>query len=174
MGYTNLIGSKRKEEETSMEIERKFLVDPLPDNLEQFSKRYIEQGYLSTNPVVRVRQMDELYVLTYKSSGMMARQEAEFPLTKEAYEHLREKVDGRLIAKERYFIPYGQWTVELDCFHGELEGLVLAEVEFSSLEEAEQFQMPAWFKKEVTFEKEYHNSYLASTEQLPTLCKGDK
>ncbi|MBS6561084.1 MAG: CYTH domain-containing protein [Clostridiales bacterium] len=150
-----------------MEIERKFLVDPMPEALETFVKKSIEQGYLSTNPVVRIRKMNEEYFLTYKSSGMMERQEVELPLTKDAYEHLREKVDGRVITKERYLIPYQTWTIELDCFHGELEGMVLAEVEFSSVEEANHFQAPVWFKKEVTFEKEYHNSYLSQTERLP-------
>ena len=148
-----------------MEIERKFLVDPMPKALETFVKKSIEQGYLSTNPVVRIRKMNEEYFLTYKSSGMM--QEVELPLTKEAYEHLREKVDGRVITKDRYLIPYEMWTIELDCFHGELEGMVLAEVEFSSVEEANHFQGPVWFKKEVTFEKEYHNSYLSQAEKLP-------
>lgn len=153
-----------------MEIERKFLVDPLPKGLEQFTKRRIEQGYLCTNPVVRIRQMDDSYILTYKSSGMMARQEAEFPLTKEAYEHLKEKVDGRVITKDRYVIPYGQWKIELDYFHGDLEGMVLAEVEFASLEQANNFQAPDWFQKDVTFEKEYHNSYLSSAKELPDFC----
>lgn len=150
-----------------MEIERKFLVDPMPEALETFVKKSIEQGYLSTNPVVRIRKMNEEYFLTYKSFGMMERQEVELPLTKDAYEHLREKVDGRVITKDRYLIPYQTWTIELDCFHGELEGMVLAEVEFSSVEEANHFQAPVWFKKEVTFEKEYHNSYLSQTERLP-------
>lgn len=150
-----------------MEIERKFLVDPMPEGLETFVKKSIEQGYLSTNPVVRIRKMNEEYFLTYKSSGMMERQEVELPLTKDAYEHLREKVDGRVITKDRYLIPYQTWTIELDCFHGELEGMVLAEVEFSSVEEANHFQAPVWFKKEVTFEKEYHNSYLSQTERVP-------
>ena len=54
-----------------MEIERKFLVDPMPKALETFVKKSIEQGYLSTNPVVRIRKMNEEYFLTYKSSGMM-------------------------------------------------------------------------------------------------------
>lgn len=150
-----------------MEIERKFLVDPMPEALETFVKKSIEQGYLLTNPVVRIRKMNEEYFLTYKSSGMMERQEVELPLTKDAYEHLREKVDGRVITKDRYLIPYQTWTIELDCFHGELEGMVLAEVEFSSVEEANHFQAPVWFKKEVTFEKEYHNSYLSQTERVP-------
>ena len=54
-----------------MEIERKFLVAQLPDNLDNYNCRYIEQGYLSTKPVVRVRRDNDDYYLTYKGSGMM-------------------------------------------------------------------------------------------------------
>lgn len=150
-----------------MEIERKFLVHKVPEQLEQYEKSHIEQGYLTTNPVVRIRRMDDQYYLTYKSSGMMERQEAEFPLTKEAYEILKTKVEGRIITKNRYRIPYEIWTIELDCFLGELEGMVLAEVEFSSTEEAKEFLIPDWFKKEVTFEKQYHNSYLSEAKEIP-------
>lgn len=150
-----------------MEIERKFLIDSVPESLEGYTKKKIEQAYLSTEPVIRVRQMDDKYFLTYKSKGMMARVEEEFPLTREAYEHLKAKADGRVITKNRYCIPYEQWTIELDCFLGELEGMMLAEVEFASVEEAKEFVMPSWFKKDVTFEKEYHNSYLSQAQVLP-------
>lgn len=153
-----------------MEIERKFLIHTMPNNIEQWQKRRIEQGYLSTNPVVRIRQVDEEYILTYKSSGMLQRQEVELPLTKESYEHLKTKVDGRLITKDRYLIPYKTWTIELDYFHGELEGKVLAEVEFSSVEEADTFVPPDWFGCDVTLQKEYHNSYLSQAVQLPEFC----
>ena len=61
-----------------MEIERKFLVAQLPDNLDNYNCRYIEQGYLSTKPVVRVRRDNDDYYLTYKGSGMMAREEFTF------------------------------------------------------------------------------------------------
>lgn len=150
-----------------MEIERKFLVTDLPEELEQYESNHIEQGYLATNPVVRIRKMDNQYYLTYKSSGMMERQEVELPLTQESYEHLKTKADGRIIIKRRYRIPYQQWTIELDCFLGELEGMVLAEVEFTSREEANAFPVPTWFKKDVTFEKQYHNSFLSQAKEIP-------
>ena len=74
-----------------MEIERKFLIDKenLPENLEQFPCRQIEQGYLCTAPVVRIRRQDEEYYLTYKSAGLMAREEYNLPLNREAYLHLK-------------------------------------------------------------------------------------
>ena len=82
-----------------MEIERKFTIKRLPENLEQYEKKRIEQGYLCTNPVVRVRRSNENYYMTYKGGGMMSREEYNLPLTKEGYEHLVAKHDGRLIQK---------------------------------------------------------------------------
>ena len=109
-----------------MEIERKYLISSLPEHLEKYPHRQLEQGYLSTSPVVRVRKDDDKYELTYKSKGLMVREEHNLPLTKESYEHLRTKIDGRLITKKRYCIPYGIYTIELDIFEGDLAPLVLA------------------------------------------------
>ena len=72
-----------------MEIERKFLVKELPQNLEIFPVRLLEQGYLCTSPVVRIRRDNENYELTYKGKGLMVREEHNLPLTKESYEHLK-------------------------------------------------------------------------------------
>ena len=144
-----------------MEIERKFLVKMLPDNLESYSVRHLEQGYLCTAPVVRIRRDNDKYELTYKGKGCIIREEHNLPLTKEAYEHLRKKVDGRLIVKKRYMIPYQDHTIELDIFEGDLTPLVLAEVEFSSEEEATTFVAPDWFAEDVTFSQLYHNSFLS-------------
>lgn len=150
-----------------MEIERKFIPKQLPDNLDQYPFHDIEQGYLCTNPVVRIRKMDTSYFLTYKSRGMMAREEYEMPLTKESYEHLRTKTDGILIAKRRYRIPLDTaHTVELDLFQSTLQGLTLAEVEFTSIEEADAFIPPSWFGQDVTYDKRYHNSELSKGFQL--------
>lgn len=145
-----------------MEIERKFLIKKLPENLEKYPFHLIEQGYLCTAPVVRIRRQDDNYYLTYKSKGMMVREEYNLPLTEEAYAHLREKVDGNIITKKRYLIPLeGDLTIELDIFDGPLVPLKLAEVEFSSEEEANAFLPPAWFGEDVTFSVLYHNSYLS-------------
>lgn len=145
-----------------MEIERKFLIKELPVNIERYSHKEFEQAYLCTEPVVRVRREGEEYVLTYKSKGLMVRREENLPLSKAAYEHLREKADGAVIRKTRYFIPEkNNLTIELDVFHGKHEGLILAEVEFPTVEIAEGYQPPEWFGEEVTFSDAYHNSNLS-------------
>ena len=144
-----------------MEIERKFLVRELPHALDAYPHHEIEQGYLNQDPVLRIRRKDEHCIFTYKGEGLLARQEEEFPLNAASYEHLKTKVDGHLITKTRYLIPYGSYTVELDVFHGPLAPLILAEVEFPSLEEADAFVPPAWFGKDVTMLGTYHNSYLS-------------
>lgn len=145
-----------------MEIERKYLIHTLPDHLEQYPKRELEQGYLCTAPVVRIRKDNERYELTYKSKGLMVREEHNLPLTEEAYTHLKTKIDGRLISKTRYLIPLGEaLTVELDVFHGDLAPLLLAEVEFPDEESAKRFTPPDWFGEDVTFSSKYHNSNLS-------------
>ena len=144
-----------------MEIERKFLLKQLPENLTTYPHRQLEQGYLSTNPVVRIRKDDDRYELTYKGKGAMVREEYNLPLTQSSYEHLKEKIDGRLIVKKRYLIPFEDYTIELDIFEGDLAPLTLAEVEFSSEEEANAFTPPDWFAEDVTFSPLYHNSVLS-------------
>lgn len=144
-----------------MEIERKFLLKTIPAQLESYPCRHLEQGYLCTNPVVRIRKDNDSYELTYKGKGAMVREEYNLPLTKEAYEHLKTKIDGRLITKTRYMIPFECYTIELDVFEGDLAPLILAEVEFPSEESANAFVAPDWFAEDVTFSKLYHNSYLS-------------
>ena len=75
------------------------------DNLESYPSHHIEQVYLNYNPVVRARKQDDEYYLTYKGSGMMARDESNLPLNEASYYHLREKADGSVISKRRYLIP---------------------------------------------------------------------
>lgn len=159
-----------------MEIERKFTLKTLPENLEEYPFHHIEQAYLSTSPVVRVRKEDDEYYLTYKGGGMMAREEYNLPLTEESYYHLREKADGNIISKKRYLIPLHNpgfkegfpappkgytLTIELDVFDAPFAPLVMAEVEFGSKEAANAFVPPEWFDEEVTYNREYHNSYMS-------------
>ena len=168
-----------------MEIERKFLIKELPADLEQYPHHLIEQGYLCTGPVVRVRKQDDTYYLTYKGGGKMVREEYNLPLTAQAYAHLIEKADGYRITKTRYLIPlshpadtnaaatpdteisvpsttnpYEGLTVELDIFTNPGH-LIMAEVEFETEEQALSFVPPAWFGPDVTMDKRYHNSYMS-------------
>lgn len=145
-----------------MEIERKFLPKKLPEHLDQYSVKCIEQGYLCTDPVVRIRKENDAYILTYKSRGLLEREEYNLPLTKEAYETLRPKIEGRLIIKKRYLIPLDErLTVELDVFEGDLAPLILAEVEFETAREAHDFIAPDWLGCDVTYDTKYHNSTMS-------------
>lgn len=153
-----------------MEIERKFLIKKLPDNLETYQFHLIEQGYLNVNPVVRVRREDNNYYLTYKGSGMMAREEYNLPLNAEAYSHLIKKTDGNIITKKRYLIPLkDNLTIELDIFEEPFAPLIMAEVEFPSIEEANNFTPPDWFGDDVTLNPEYHNSHMSKKSPLSKL-----
>lgn len=153
-----------------MEIERKFLLSELPKESAQADFQLVEQAYLCTDPVVRIRRQDHSYYLTYKGSGKMCREEYNLPLNKEAYEHLLPKTDGNPISKKRFLIPLKDGlTAEVDCFDGLFRGLFLAEVEFPDVETARAFLPPVWFGKEVTEDGRFHNSYLSglSPEQIP-------
>ena len=149
-----------------MEIERKFLIEKLPENLDSYPYHLIEQAYLNTDPVIRIRREDDEYYLTYKGRGFLAREEYNLPLNRLSYEHLLPKADGNIICKKRYLIPVenSTLTIELDIFDKPFAPLILAEVEFSSIEEAESFTPPAWFKEDVTNDKHYSNSYLSSVD----------
>lgn len=159
-----------------MEIERKFLLKTIPENLSTYSYHLIEQAYLCTEPVVRIRRQDDEYYMTYKGSGMMSHEEYNLPLNKEAYEHLLPKADGNVISKKRYLIPLvieeinseclsflgdASLTIELDEFAPPFAPLLLAEIEFPTEEAANAFKMPDWFSEDVTQDVRYHNSYMS-------------
>lgn len=158
-----------------MEIERKFTLKSLPKNLEKYTCHVIEQAYLNTSPVIRIRKQDDEYFLTYKGGGMMAREEYNLPLNEESYNHLLTKADGNIISKKRYVIPLEnpqfangfvpeidpKLVIELDIFEPPFAPLIMAEVEFSSVEMANSFIAPEWFLEDVTLDPKYHNSNMS-------------
>ena len=158
-----------------MEIERKFLVKKLPDDLSKYNCIEMEQGYLNTAPVVRVRRENDDYVLTYKGDGLMARREENLPLNKDSFNNLLSKCDGRIISKTRYLIPledeYKDLVAELDVFHKDLDGLIVVEVEFAAIDDANSFNPPEWFGADVTMDGKYHNSYLSSAKDIAELLQ---
>jgi CYTH domain-containing protein len=159
----------------NMEIEKKYTIKKLPENLEQYECKVIKQAYLNTSPVVRIRQSNDKYILTYKGEGLMAREEYNLPLNKEAFEHLLSKADGNIISKKRYIIPLDNprfddtcpsviapmLNIELDIFDAPFAPLTMAEVEFPNIELAHAFIAPDWFDEDVTNNLEYHNSNLS-------------
>jgi CYTH domain-containing protein len=148
----------------AQEIERKFLVSELPNKLEQYENKEIEQRYLvdTEEAVVRIRKKGNTYFLTIKSAGTRSRQEIETELSVEQYQKLNTmEGPSALIRKTRFNVPDGDYTIELDLFHDNLSGLIVAEVEFPDLESSEKYQPPAWLGKEVTDDTRYQNSKLA-------------
>lgn len=153
-----------------LEIERKFLVEQLPDGLDEHPSGEIEQGYLAiTEDVeVRLRRYGEDTVLTVKSSGDGSRIEEEIEIEGRRFASLWPLTDGRRVEKRRYAIPFGDGlTIELDIYHGRLAGLLTAEVEFDTNEDASAFVPPDWFGRELTDDPHYKNKRLA-TDGLPS------
>jgi CYTH domain-containing protein len=172
-----------------VEIERKFLVEKLPENLESYDRHVIEQGYLNVSPAVRVRREDDIFYMTYKGkrspeSGGIGQVEYNMPLDEESYLNLIDKADGNIIRKTRYLLPLnndaftdeflknssetalnlknGNIKIELDVFEGIFSGLYIAEVEFQSEEAAENYKKASWFCREVTGDIKYSNAYMSA------------
>jgi adenylate cyclase len=146
-----------------IEIERKFLVKTMPD-LSQFQQAYILQGYITNSNdsvEVRLRQRDEQYFITVKSGSGMVRNEYETSIEQQQFETLWPATKGKRIEKYRWTGQINSQIYELDIFMGELESLVLVEVEFASTQQADDFQPAEWFGREVTQDKNYKNKALA-------------
>lgn len=146
----------------ALEIERKFLVT---GNFEQdaFKSIRITQGYISLDPerIVRIRRTDDKAYLTIKSmagkSGI-TRFEWEKEISPEDADMLLKLCVQGVIDKTRFFVDIENKTFEVDVFHGDNEGLIIAEIELNS--ESENFPKPAWLGEEVSFDERYYNSYL--------------
>lgn len=147
------------------EIERKFLLEHLPAELEQSLAADIEQGYLAIakNAEVRVRRHGEGFVLTLKRGAGEEREEIEVELDRRQFEALWEATEGSRLTKRRYLVALGdKVSAEVDVYFGSLTGLRVAEVEFPSREAAASFQPPDWFGREVTGDRRYANQALAT------------
>ncbi len=143
------------------EIERRFLVAGLPDDAPAGVR--MRQGYLALDGTVsvRVREAAGGHVLTVKGGQGLTRTEVEFATDGAQFEALWSLTGSRRIDKCRHVIRVGEYTVEVDVFGGALNGLVIAEVEFTSIHAAHAFVPPSWFGREVTDEPVWNNASLA-------------
>ena len=145
------------------EIERKFLVDALPDGLPPGER--VEQGYLAVAPdgtEVRVRRRAGRCTLTIKSGPAHVRVEEELDIDERRFEALWALTEGRRIAKTRHVVPLeGGVQAELDVYADPLADLRVAEVEFPSAAASEAFSPPGWFGRELTGDARYANQSLA-------------
>ena len=151
-----------------MEIERKFLIEKKID-LDSLEFDDIVQGYITLDPEVRVRSKGGKYYYTSKSEGDMARDEREKEISAETYFSLMQDRNGGIVEKRRYYMPYGKYTIEIDKYCSHLEGVVVAEVESETMEEAESFTPPNWFGREVTCDARFKNKNLSFAKQIPQI-----
>jgi len=144
-----------------MEIERKFKLDKLPDNLGKGVR--IIQGYLIIGKnEVRLRMKGGRYLITYKGAGMLSRREVEIGIPKWLFELMWPLTRGRKVEKIRYFraLPNGL-ELEFDEYLGSLKGLFTVEVEFPNEASANAFVLPPGIRGEdVTLDERYKNKNL--------------
>jgi len=147
-----------------IEIERKYLVTSLDFLKEYSSKNEIAQGYLSSNPerTVRIRIKGNKGFITIKGIGSesgVSRFEWEKEIAIEEAKSLLKLCEKGVIEKTRYEVKSGKHIIEIDVFHGENDGLILAEIELEN--EKESILKPNWLGSEVTNDERYYNSYLS-------------
>lgn len=141
------------------EIERKFLVEDISKlNLEKYNKKHITQHYLYSDKftVIRKRKIEQnnekifYYTIKHRINDYIA-EEKENKITEEEYEDIKINKELNVIEKVRCIIPIqNDLKIELDVFENMFEGVVFAEVEFKSEQQAKNFEIPNWFGKELT------------------------
>lgn len=149
----------------TLEIERKFLVPRAPDWLADCRVEEIDQGYLaieSEDVEVRLRRLGDQSYLTIKHGRGQRRTEAEVGLGGEQFAALWPLTEGRRLRKLRHYISIDAGEAEIDVYQGPPEGLITAEVEFSSEQLSESFDPPEWMGPELTGEPGYANRKLAT------------
>lgn len=156
------------------EIEFKFLVRPDADFKSMATGHVnIAQGYLSENPdcTVRVRIAGDTGYITVKTRNMGAtRNEWEYPVPVADAEAMLAIPGVKALSKTRYYVPYNGHTWEVDCFHGALQGLVVAEIELTSPDEP--FALPPFVGRDVTDDPRYYNSVLVTLPSPPDTGEG--
>lgn len=155
------------------EIERRLLVRELPPDLDQYPHQRLRQGYIvvGQDASLRVREKGSGHKLTIKRGRGLDREEVEIEVSDLQAGLLWPLAGTRIIDKTRYDLPdekadNGPGHLELDVYHGRLEGLALVEREFESAEAARNYTAPSWVGEDVTDDGRYTNARLA-IEGLP-------
>ena len=153
-----------------MEIERKFLISGFPEGLPLLGEAVLEQGYLCTDPVVRIRSKEQdgrtTYRLCFKGEGRLVRQETELDLTAEQFAELQNLLRAPMVRKDFrvYALPGGE-RLECSLVDG---AFFYAEVEFPTVEAAHAFAPPAFLGREVTEEEGFSMSDYWKTRRFPS------
>ncbi|MBO4484522.1 MAG: adenylate cyclase [Lachnospiraceae bacterium] len=159
-----------------MEIERKFLLNSLPEDFDSCLHREMEQGYLITDGcTLRIRKSDDTCYLTLKQKpgghegSVIVNEEFETEIPEESYEALKKLVKGGFVKKTRTEIPYLDHVIEVDVFHGNLEGLIFAEIEYTDGKDALTLPLPVWFSKDVSEDHRFRNTRLSEMTRRDAL-----
>ena len=166
--HLSLLSKKAETGEDNMEIERKFLLalEDLPADMETRGDVFeFVQTYINYSPEMRVRKVNDIYhyftIKLPKDDIGLAREEVEKLITAEEYDELVKKQVGTTIYKTRYqFFEEGN-LITVDVYSHDLQGLIVAEVEFENIAKAEKYTPPGWFGKEITSDLRYKNANLA-------------
>lgn len=149
---------------SNQEIERKFLLSRQPEDLLAGADgTAIRQGYLAAldDRDIRVRDKAGSYFMTVKIGSGLVRGETEIGISQDQFDALWPLTAGARVEKKRFKLAVNGYIMELDVFGGDLDGFVMAEVEFPSVSDAEAWQVPDFVKKDVTEDKRYKNVNLA-------------
>jgi adenylate cyclase len=147
-----------------IEIERKFLVNELPDHIEELPHVQITQGYLAFDErglEVRLRKVDETRYLAIKIPHDEFRVEREITLSDKQFEELWPATEGRRLRKIRYCVPNDGLMIEIDVYQGVASGMIVAEVEFPDKASEDAFRKPEWLGEDVSGVPKYSNHHLA-------------
>ena len=145
----------------AIEIEKKFLIKHIPFNQVEYSQK-IKQGYIVSDEkkVIRVREKGDDYFITIKGNKIgISRFEFEYKIPKsDALELFENFCEMGSIKKTRHYVKHLDHTWEIDEFHADNQGLIVAEIELNA--ENEEFDIPGWVSEEVTSDPKYYNMNL--------------
>lgn len=149
--------------EVATEIERKWVVTTVPEDVDLGPGTPLRQGYLCRDGAVevRLRRQPRSSTLTLKAGSGLTRVEIERELDEAEADALWVHTVGRRLEKTRHRVEVGDITADVDLYAGPLEGLCVVEVEFTSEDAASSFDAPAWFGREVTGDRRWSNAALA-------------
>jgi len=149
------------------EIERKWLVDDPPELSKRKGAKII-QGYIAACPEgleIRVRGLGARFFETVKTGEGLQRGEIEIELSQKQFKSLWRTTRGKRLEKRRYWMKWQGHKIELDVYQKPRAGLMVAEVEFKSRNQAANFSPPPWFGREITEDDEYKNARLAQRKK---------
>lgn len=152
------------------ERERKFRLETIPPDIALSDSVALRQGYLAISGHASVRVRDsgtEGCTLTVKAGTGAERVELEWPIDRASFDAAWPFTEGRRVVKTRHRVRADRHVLEIDVFGGDLDGLVVVEVEFTSRDELDAYEPPAWFGREVTDDARYSNAALALAGRPP-------